>query len=310
MEPWRACTPFARVPGSSAQRGDEQHRTRQADTRCACIPCRQGGKKKSPSKTNKKGGKDIGTATKGKIAQIVAETTAKAVLSATEALREKLLQDETVQVVSKLEPVALDVTKVVDAAVKESNGDEATARTKIAQIVSDTTNEAVTAIAALRETLMQDETIKTVASLEPVSLDVSKVVSTAVAQSGGDEATARTKIAQIVADTQNKAVLSATAALREKLLQDETVQIVSKLEPVALDVTKVVDAAVKVSGGDEVCALLFQLLRPLCAHYSAPEYARSPFSVAFVCSGNGAYEDRHDRCRHDERGGDRDRRFA
>ena len=175
-------------------------------------------------------------------------------LSATAALREKLLRDETVQTVSMLEPVALDVTKVVDAAVKESNGNEATARTKIAQIVSDTTNEAVTAIAALRETLMQDETVKTVASLEPVSLDVSKVVATAVAESGGDEATARAKIAQIVSDTTNKAVLSATAALREKLLQDETVQTVSMLQPVALDVTKVVDAAIKVSGGDEVCA--------------------------------------------------------
>jgi len=101
---------------------------------------------------------------------------------------------------------------------------------------------------------LQDETVKTVASLEPVSLDVSKVVATAVAESGGDEATARAKIAQIVSDTTNKAVLSATAALREKLLRDETVQMVSKLEPVALDVTKVVDAAVKASGSDEVTA--------------------------------------------------------
>ena len=127
-----------------------------------------------------------------------------------------------------------------------------TARTAIAKIVSDTTNEAVTAIAALRETLLQDETVKTVASLEPVALDVSKVVDVAVRESGGDEATARAKIAQIVSDTTNKAVLSATASLREKLLQDETVQTVAMLEPVALDVTKVVDAAVKSSGGDEV----------------------------------------------------------
>ena len=126
-----------------------------------------------------------------------------------------------------------------------------TARTKIAQIVSDTTNEAVTAIAALRDTLMSDETVKTVARLEPVALDVSKVVDEAVKGSGGDEAIAREKIAQIVSDTTNKAVLSATAALREKLLADETVKTVSSLEPVSLDVTKVVDAAVKESGGDE-----------------------------------------------------------
>ena len=129
---------------------------------------------------------------------------------------------------------------------------QATARTKIAQIVSDTTNEAVTAIAALRETLLHDETVKTVASLEPVALDVSKVVDAAVKDSGGDEATARAKIAQIVSDTTNKAVLTATAALREKLLEDETVKTVSSLEPVPLDVSKVVDAAVKDSGGDEV----------------------------------------------------------
>ena len=64
---------------------------------------------------------------------------------------------------------------------------QATARTKIAQIVSDTTNEAVTAIAALRETLLHDETVKTVASLEPVALDVRKVVDLAVSGSGGDE---------------------------------------------------------------------------------------------------------------------------
>ena len=121
-------------------------------------------------------------------------------------------------------------------AVKEYGGDKATARTKIAQIVSDTTNEAVTAIAALRETLLHYETVKTVASLEPVSLDVSKVVDAAVRESGGDEATARAKIAQIVSDTTNKAVFSATAALRERLLQDETVRTVASLEPVALDV--------------------------------------------------------------------------
>ena len=129
-----------------------------------------------------------------------------------------------------------------------------TARSKIAQIVSDTTNEAVTAIAALRETLLHDETVKTVASLEPVALDVSKVVDVAIKESGGDEAAARARIAQIVSDTTNKAVFSATAALREKLLHDETVQTVSLLEPVPLDVTKVVDAAIKESGGDEARA--------------------------------------------------------
>ena len=129
-----------------------------------------------------------------------------------------------------------------------------TARTKIAQIVSDTTNEAVTKIAALRETLMADETVKTVSKLEPVALDVSKVVDAAVQASGGDEETARLKIAQIVSDTTNKAVLTATAELREKLLADETVKTVSSLEPVALDVTKVVDAAVKESGDDETTA--------------------------------------------------------
>jgi len=189
-----------------------------------------------------------------KIAQIVSDTTNKAVFSATAALREKLLDDETVKTVASLEPVRLDVTKVVDAALKDSGNDEATARTKIAQIVSDTTNEAVTAIAALRETLLQDETVKTVASLEPVSLDVSKVVDAAVEGSGGDEVTARTKIAQIVSDTTNKAVFSATSMLREKLLADETVKTVASLEPVALDVTKVVDAAVQGSGGDEETA--------------------------------------------------------
>merc|ERR1719326_1523752 len=111
-----------------------------------------------------------------------------------------------------------------------------TARSKIAQIVSDTTNEAVTAIAALRETLLQDETVKTVASLEPVALDVSKVVDAAVKESGGDEATARTKIAQIVSDTTNEAV-TAIAALRETLLHDDTIKMVASLEPVALDVS-------------------------------------------------------------------------
>ena len=126
-----------------------------------------------------------------------------------------------------------------------------TARTKIAQIVSDTTNEAVTAIAALRDNLLHDEGVKSLAILEPVALDVSKVVDMAVQTSGGDESTARAKIAQIVSDTTNKAVLSATASLREKLLSDETIQTVASLEPVALDVTKVVDAAVKGSGGDE-----------------------------------------------------------
>jgi len=128
------------------------------------------------------------------------------VFSATAALREKLLADETVKTVASLEPVRLDVAKVVDAALKDSGNDEATARTKIAQIVSDTTNEAVTAIAALRETLLQDETVKTVASLEPVSLDVAKVVDAAVQGSGGDEVTARAKIAQIVSDTSNVSV--------------------------------------------------------------------------------------------------------
>ena len=52
------------------------------------------------------------------------------------------------------------------------------------------------------------------ASLEPVALDVSKVVDIAVQASGGDETLAREKIAQIVSDTTNKAVLSATASLR------------------------------------------------------------------------------------------------
>ena len=127
-----------------------------------------------------------------------------------------------------------------------------TTRSKIAQIVSDTTNEAVTKIAALKETLLHDETVKAVTRLEPVSLDVSRVVDAAVKESGGDETTARTKIAQIVSDTTNKAFLTATAALREKLLEDETVKTVASLEPVPLDVTKVVDAAIKDAGGDEV----------------------------------------------------------
>ena len=89
------------------------------------------------------------------MAERVADATNKAVVTATAALRARLLDDETVKTVASLEPVALDVSKVVEMAVKDSGGDEATARTKIAQIVSDTTNEAVTAIAALRETLSQ-----------------------------------------------------------------------------------------------------------------------------------------------------------
>ena len=140
-----------------------------------------------------------------------------------------------------------------------------TARTMIAQIVSDTTNEAVTAIAALRETLLLDEGVKSLAVLEPVALDVSKVVNMAVQTSGGDENTARATIAKIVSDTTNKAVLSATAALREKLLSDETVQTVAMLEPVALNVNKVVDAAVKASGGDEARVLVSNARRlPRC----------------------------------------------
>mgnify|MGYP001236871008 CR=1 FL=1 len=107
-----------------------------------------------------------------------------------------------------------DGSPAVDAAVKESGGDEATARAKIAQIVSDTTNKAVfSATAALRAKLLQDETVQTVAMLEPVALDVTKVVDAAVKGAGGDEMTARSKIAQIVSDTTNEAV-TAIAALR------------------------------------------------------------------------------------------------
>jgi len=183
----------------------------------------------------------------------VSDTTNEAV-TAIAALREKLLHDETVKTVAMLEPVALDVSKVVDEAVRDSGGDELTARTKIAQIVSDTTNKAVlSATASLREKLLQDETVATVAMLEPVPLDVTKVVDAAVRDSGGDELTARTKIAQIVSDTTNEAVTK-IAALRETLLQDETVKTVAMLEPVALDVSKVVDEAVRDSGGDELTA--------------------------------------------------------
>ena len=64
--------------------------------------------------------------------------------------------------------------------------------------------------------------------------------------------TARSKIAQIVSDTTNKAFLTATAELRARLLEDETVRTVANLEPVPLDVKKVVDAAIKDAGGDEV----------------------------------------------------------
>ena len=173
---------------------------------------------------------------------------------------------------------------------------QATARTKIAAIVSDLSNEAVTKIAALRETLLQDETIKTVASLEPVALDVSKVVDAAVKESGGDEATARTKIAQIVSDTTNKAVFSATAALRDKLLQDETVKTVASLEPVALDVSKVVDAAVKDSGGDEVWLETAQTAAPRMLIRSPAGIVAHATNTCCACGAvDGACEDRSDR---------------
>jgi len=56
-------------------------------------------------------------------------------------------------------------------------------------------------MADLEAKLMADEGIQTLGNLEPVALDCAKVVKKAVADSGGDEGTARQKIADIAADT-------------------------------------------------------------------------------------------------------------